>query len=79
MKQNISKTTITTGGVTTVTETQFALGDKIAKVAHPIARAIDAVIGTDIQNCGGCKQMQKDLNGGMTVAQAVKKRVQSVL
>lgn len=38
------------------------LGDAVAVVAQPIARAIDAVAGTDIQNCGGCKKRQDALN-----------------
>lgn len=38
------------------------LGDVIAAVAKPIARGIDAVIGTDLQNCGGCEQRQESLN-----------------
>ncbi len=38
------------------------LGDKVAAVAQPIAKAIDRVAGTDIQNCGGCKQRKEALN-----------------
>ena len=38
------------------------LGDLVASVTQPIARAIDAVAGTNIQNCGGCKQRQEALN-----------------
>lgn len=38
------------------------LGDLVAKVAKPIARAIDAVAGTDMANCGGCAERQKKLN-----------------
>lgn len=30
------------------------LGDAVHAVANPIARAIDAVAGTDIQHCAGC-------------------------
>ena len=30
------------------------LGDAVHAVANPIARAIDAVAGTDIQHCKGC-------------------------
>ena len=32
------------------------LGDVVEKVAKPIAKAIDAVAGTKIQNCGGCNK-----------------------
>lgn len=40
----------------------LGLGDAVAMVAQPIARVIDRVAGTDIQNCGGCKQRQEMLN-----------------
>jgi hypothetical protein len=43
-------------------------GDAIATVAQPIARSIDAVFGTDLQNCSGCKKMQHNLNMGMSLA-----------
>lgn len=38
------------------------LGDVVAKVARPIAKAIDHVAGTNLQNCGGCKSRQERLN-----------------
>jgi hypothetical protein len=38
------------------------LGDVVASIAQPIARVIDRVAGTDIQNCGGCKKRQEALN-----------------
>jgi hypothetical protein len=37
-------------------------GDIVTAVAQPIAKAIDAIAGTNIQNCGGCKQRQDELN-----------------
>jgi hypothetical protein len=37
-------------------------GDAIATVAQPIARGIDYVFGTDIQNCQGCKGRQQFAN-----------------
>jgi hypothetical protein len=40
----------------------LGLGDAVALVAQPIARVIDRVAGTNIQNCGGCKQRQEMLN-----------------
>lgn len=40
----------------------FGLGDLVATVAQPIARAIDAVAGTNIKGCGGCKKRQEALN-----------------
>jgi len=45
-------------------------GDTIATVAQPIARGIDYFLGTNIQGCGGCKQMQTNLNAGMSLADA---------
>lgn len=41
---------------------KVGLGDMVASVAQPIAKALDHVFGTDIQNCGGCKQRQEKLN-----------------
>jgi hypothetical protein len=37
-------------------------GDAIATVAQPIARGIDYIFGTDIQNCQGCKGRQQFAN-----------------
>lgn len=44
------------------------LGDVVAAVAKPIARVIDAAAGTDLQNCGGCKQRQEDWNKAFPLA-----------
>lgn len=41
---------------------KFGLGDLVAKIAQPIAKGIDSIAGTDIQNCGGCKKRQEKLN-----------------
>ena len=38
------------------------LGDVVAIVAQPVARALDAVLGTNLQNCGGCAKRQATLN-----------------
>lgn len=38
------------------------LGDAVHAVAQPIARALDAVLGTKIQECGGCKARREALN-----------------
>lgn len=43
----------------------FGLGDAVASVAQPIAKAIDAIAGTDIQNCGGCAKRKAYLNSLM--------------
>jgi hypothetical protein len=46
-------------------------GDTIAIVAQPIARTFDYFFGTNIAGCSGCKQMQHNLNAGMTFSQAI--------
>ena len=38
------------------------LGDAVAVVAQPIARAIDRAFGTNVAGCGGCKARQAALN-----------------
>lgn len=38
------------------------LGDRVARIAKPIARAIDAVTGTDLSNCPDCADRQAWLN-----------------
>lgn len=43
----------------------LGLGDVVAAVAQPIARAIDAVAGTSIANCGGCTGRQEQLNAAV--------------
>ncbi len=43
-------------------------GTVIAKVAKPIAKTIDIIFHTDIQNCGGCDRMENNLNAGMSLA-----------
>lgn len=40
----------------------FGLGDLVATVAQPIARAIDTVAGTNIKGCGGCAKRRAALN-----------------
>jgi hypothetical protein len=46
-------------------------GDSIAVIAQPIAKTIDYFLGTDIQNCTGCKKMQNNLNAGMSFRDAI--------
>jgi hypothetical protein len=41
------------------------LGDLVASVAQPIARAIDRVAGTNVAGCGGCKDRQGKLNAAV--------------
>ena len=50
------------------------LGDKIASIATPIARGIDAVAGTNVAGCSGCKKMKENLNSGMSVTDAIYER-----
>jgi hypothetical protein len=38
------------------------LGDRVEKIAQPIAKIIDKVAGTNIQGCGGCKKRKEYLN-----------------
>lgn len=38
------------------------LGDVVAFVAQPIAKAIDGVAGTNLHTCGGCSQRRESLN-----------------
>jgi hypothetical protein len=45
-----------------LTRRGLRLGDKVASVAQPIARAIDKIAGTDIEHCGGCKKRRESLN-----------------
>ena len=37
-------------------------GDLVAAAAKPVAKAIDAILGTDLQNCADCKEDQEKLN-----------------
>ena len=38
------------------------LGDRVERIAQPIARAIDRVAGTNIQGCGSCQGRKEYLN-----------------
>lgn len=38
------------------------LGDAVAAIAQPIARAIDRVAGTDIEHCQSCGRRRETLN-----------------
>ena len=49
-------------------------GDAIAAIAQPIARTIDAVAGTNVSGCSGCKNMQNNLNSGMSLSDAIYER-----
>jgi len=38
------------------------IGDVMHGIAQPIAKSIDMVAGTKIQQCGGCKKRREALN-----------------
>jgi hypothetical protein len=46
-------------------------GDAIASVAQPIAKVSDYFLGTNLQNCAGCKKMIVDLNSGKSLSDAM--------
>jgi len=43
-------------------ERQRKLGDLVARVAQPIAKALDAVLGTEVQSCKACAKRREALN-----------------
>lgn len=40
----------------------LGLGDRVEQIAQPIAKVIDRIAGTNIQECGACKKRKKKLN-----------------
>lgn len=40
----------------------LGLGDRVERIAQPIARVIDRVAGTNIQGCGACQKRKEYLN-----------------
>jgi hypothetical protein len=38
------------------------LGDRVEKIAQPIAKIIDKVAGTNMQGCGACQKRKEYLN-----------------
>jgi hypothetical protein len=40
----------------------FGLGDAVAALANPIARASDAIFGTSLVGCSSCAERQAALN-----------------
>lgn len=46
-------------------------GTRVATIAKPIAKGLDAVLGTDFQNCAGCHKMEANLNAGMSWSDAI--------
>ena len=42
--------------------TEMRLGDKVEIVAKPIAKVVDKVFKTNLQNCGKCGERKQWLN-----------------
>jgi hypothetical protein len=61
-----------------VEHTVSDLGDKIERLAKPVAKAIDKIAGTKIAKCRGCKKMKDRLNAGMPFAEALKLRIKGL-
>lgn len=40
----------------------LGLGDRVEKIAKPIAKVIDKIAGTNIQECNACKKRKEYLN-----------------
>jgi len=40
----------------------LGLGDLVEVIAKPLAHAIDAVVNSNLRNCGGCKARRDKLN-----------------
>ena len=38
------------------------LGDLAHAVAHPVAKVLDAAVGTDLENCEDCSRRREDWN-----------------
>ena len=41
---------------------EIGAGDLVAKIAEPIAAALDATIGTKLKGCSACARRRKRLN-----------------
>lgn len=46
-------------------------GDVVAFIAQPIARGLDMIFGTDLENCGGCKERREALNEALPFSKTV--------
>lgn len=42
---------------------QGRYGDVVHEIAQPVAKVIDRVAGTDLQNCAGCAERREQWNG----------------
>ncbi len=49
-------------------------GDAIHAFVNPVALGIDAIWGSDLANCTGCRTMRDNLNSGMSLQDAVYQR-----
>ena len=45
------------------TEGLRGVGDLVHVVLNPLVKGVDALIGTNLQGCGGCHKRQEALNG----------------
>lgn len=50
------------GGPLFKRKTPVGLGDAVEVVAKPVAKAIDRVLGTNLEHCGGCARRKAKLN-----------------
>lgn len=44
------------------TEGLRGVGDLVHVVLNPVVKGVDALIGTNLQGCGGCRERQERLN-----------------
>lgn len=45
-----------------IDSTSIGLGDTVAKIANPIAKVLDRIVGTEFSTCLPCKRRQEFLN-----------------
>ena len=41
---------------------RLGLGDAVASIARPIAGVVDAIAGTNVKRCAGCRRRRLGLN-----------------
>lgn len=60
--QLIDVDSLTFEQLTGLKQNPVGLGDRVERIAQPIARVIDRVAGTNIQGCGACQKRKEYLN-----------------
>jgi len=50
------------------------LGTKIEAIAKPIARGVDAIMGSNLAGCSSCNKMRDNLDAGMNLTDAIYQR-----